>query len=116
MTADDFRKQDAGAAEPVAQIAISLPPGLLEGFERSQLPARRPHSSKFRWCRRLRTPQEIDMTSHFRQHTEMTLGFGDEARMKGSNRRDVTLGIGELWVATGGGHGQSKCMPHERRS
>ena len=108
---NDLREHHARAAQTVAQIAIGFTPRLLEGLERSQLSTRCAESGKLRWWRRIATPQEIDMPSHFLQDTQMTLRLGNESGMKGSNGRDVTLDVVEVLVATRGAHQQSRCMP-----
>ena len=77
VTANHFRKQYASAAKPVAQVAIGLPPGLLEGLKRAQLATRCANSGKFRGRCGVRTPQQIDVPCHFLQDTEMALRLGD---------------------------------------
>jgi hypothetical protein len=77
------------AQEAASEVAIGLPPGVLQLLESLQLSTARVRGRKLFGGQALGMPKHVNMTCKRTEHMEVPFGFRYQSGMKGTERGDV---------------------------
>jgi hypothetical protein len=86
---DECAQERLYAQEAASEVAIRLPPGVLQLLESLQLTTARVRGRKLFGWQALGMPKHVNMTFERTEHMEVPVGFRDQPGMKGTERSDL---------------------------